>query len=410
MVNNEKFEIIDNVKITYKYQARKYDNNHLIFVFSGFGGDKGITYDFENVLEFCPAHIIWIKDNFEGACTYYWCNNMDFSYENALSKFINLKINELNLTKDNCTVTGFSKGGSAALYYGIKHNIKNIVVTVPQFYVGSYVAHNWNRIARHMMGNVSESNISILDNKLLNIIEEDEYLDKNIYLISSEADIQYSTEVRPNVEKFSKYRNFNLLMSKSLLVSEHKQVTPYHVPLLLGIFYSISQGAIPSYGFSELLADMRKADVPKIPKPISVLKRLKLLNTFFFPEGLAFMKGVPCAKYGDISTKLIFRSKQREIFYNLAKDHKPRLTKDLYETAYVNYDKAWFCTLKYKGLDLSDILNRRDVYKLSIYIHTNIYDADSDLIVNKKLEDSILEENEYFKVFSIGNQVYFEVK
>lgn len=83
---------------------------------------------------------------------------------------------------------------------------------------------------------------------------------------------------------------------------------------------------------------------------------------------------------------------------------------NLYEKAYVNYDKAWFCTLKYKGLDLSDILNSRDVYKLSIYIHTNIYDADSDLIVNKKFEDSILEENEYFKVFSIGNQVYFEVK
>ena len=88
MNNQEVIESIEGVDIYYKFKPRKHDCNHLIIIFSGFGGERGVTYDFENALDHCPAHIIWIKDYFKGACSYYWCVEMDFQYENAISKFI----------------------------------------------------------------------------------------------------------------------------------------------------------------------------------------------------------------------------------------------------------------------------------------------------------------------------------
>ncbi|UKH17061.1 accessory Sec system protein Asp2 [Actinobacillus pleuropneumoniae] len=378
-------EVINGIKITYKYQKRKYDTKHVIFIFSGFGGERGITYDFENALAHCPAHIIWIQDSFENAPSYYWCINMDFSYEEAISKFIEHKLEELDLTVNNCTFAGFSKGGSAALYYAIKHNIDNIVITVPQMNVGSYVSNHWKRIAKHMMGNITEKNIHILDRKLITALENDSLTNRNVYLFSSESDIQYATEVKPYLDRFEKYQNFNLFMANSLLVTEHKLVTSYHVPLILGIFYSLAQGAIPHYGICTLSGDRTRGIVPEKPAPVTVLKRFKFSDKLFFPEGLAYMKGVPCAKYGDIQTKLIISNLQNKFIFNLAKDHKPNLTKELYNDSFVNYDKGWFCTLKYSGISLEEILPYKGTYQLSIHIFTKYYDAIANLIRNMKI-------------------------
>ena len=59
---------------------------------------------------------------------------------------------ELGMEKDQVTVTGFSKGGSAALYYGLKLGIRNIICAVPQIYIGNYIDNNWKHVAEHMMG------------------------------------------------------------------------------------------------------------------------------------------------------------------------------------------------------------------------------------------------------------------
>lgn len=78
---SEQIEIINGVQIKYRYKKRKYDTQHMIFIFSGFGGAGMFTWDFANALQDCPAHVVWIKDDFHNACTYYLCHNNDFYVE-----------------------------------------------------------------------------------------------------------------------------------------------------------------------------------------------------------------------------------------------------------------------------------------------------------------------------------------
>ncbi|MDA3978224.1 accessory Sec system protein Asp2 [Gallibacterium sp. AGMB14963] len=127
--------------IKYRQKAAKYDFNHLLVVFSGFLHAKPGNYDFANALNDCPCDVLWIADDFQGMYTYYMCINQDFCVEKAVQEFIGVKLDELGLTWKQMTFTGFSKGGSAALYHGLKFGVKNIVITVPQINVGSYI-HN----------------------------------------------------------------------------------------------------------------------------------------------------------------------------------------------------------------------------------------------------------------------------
>ena len=72
------------IEVIYKYKPRKYDNKHLIIVFSGFGGVSEFTYDFQNSLDNCPAHILWIKDCFYSHCSYYLCYKMSLDVKTRL--------------------------------------------------------------------------------------------------------------------------------------------------------------------------------------------------------------------------------------------------------------------------------------------------------------------------------------
>lgn len=345
------------IEIIYKYKPRKYDNKHLIIVFSGFGGVSEFTYDFQHSLDNCPAHILWIKDCFYSHCSYYLCYKMSFDIENAIYSFICHFIKDLNLEKNNVTLIGFSKGGSAAIYYGLKYNFSNILCTVPQFYIGSYVKKNWPKIYDHMLGHdANEIALNLIDSLIPDILKNDFELNKNIYLITSKADCQYHTELVPNLDYFFKYKNFNLLLSKSLLVREHNQVTVYHVPLITGILNSLAQGAPPHYGFLELFGDNALPNTPPSAEPVAVLKKISFSNNKMFPEGVSFLRGVSCEKYEDIYVKLCFFDGSKQIAaLNMAKKHVASLSREYYIDHFVNYDKAWFCTYKHMGLDLSEL-------------------------------------------------------
>lgn len=410
-MKEELHEIINNVEILYKYKDRKYDNKHLIFVFSGFLANRDLDYDFENVLEHCPARIIWLKDLFRQDYSYYLCQNMDFSYSDALSKFIENKILEFGMSRQDVTFTGFSKGGSAALYFGIKHNIKNIVVTVPQINIGNYIINHHPRVAKHILGDVqNKENIDKLNNIILQAIEQDKNNDRNIYLLSSKADEQYPTEILPNLEKLGKYKNFNLLMSNSLLVTEHKDVTPYHVPLLLGIYYSLAQGAIPKYGNIELEGDLKIRKVSENPELVALLKKFRFENHLFFPQGLGYIKGIRCAKWSDINIWLNISNDSSSISIKLAKDHKSKLTRELYDNGAMNYSKAWFCTNRYKGIDLESIDIPKGKYMCRLYIETPSHSGKKDLLVNEVYKNQLLCENDFYKLYTLGRRVYFEKK
>lgn len=396
--------LINGIEIKFKKKNRKYDTQHLIVIFSGFGGSGEFTYDFENALQDCPANVLWIKDDFNDHCTYYLCKNMDFAVENAIHDFIKLNLEELNLTKAQCTVAGFSKGGSAALYYGSKYNIKNILSTVPQFYVGSYANNNWPVVANHMMGETTEQNINAIDRLIPNAIMDDKILDKNIYLITSKADKQYVPEIEPNISALIKYSNFNLLLSTSILVREHNQVTVHHLPLILGIMYSLAQGAVPRYGYTELGGDAYSIPDKPSGTPLTVLKNVKIQNGKFYPEGVAILRGLSCAENKDIIIRLHLVNHENTKEIHLAKGHKPYLTRFLYDGNFVNYDKGWFCSPSHAGFILDEVPIGE--YQLFIVVTCQGVTKKNNLTVDAPLNNKSLAEGNNVKIFSKDGKVF----
>lgn len=63
---------------------------------------------------------------------------------------------------------------------------------------------------------------------------------------------------------------------------------------------------------------------------------------------------------------------------NIAKDHKPQLTRQYYNGNFCIYDKCWFATYKYKGVDISQIPS--GVYQL--YLELNFVNYSTRQVLN----------------------------
>ncbi|WP_443091309.1 hypothetical protein ACTUM7_00890 [Basfia succiniciproducens] len=381
MLSEQTYVASNGMPVIYKHQKSKFDFKHVIFVFSGFLNAKPGNYDFAKALEYCPADVIWISDDFKDMYTYYLCINMDFSVESAVKEFIHNKIQELNLSYENVTVTGFSKGGSAALYYGAKLPVANVVATVPQTKVGSYAEKNWKHVGEHMMGRITPAKVAYLDKLIIKALLEDENRDKNIYLLTSESDMQYTGEILPVLGPLRKYSNFNLMKTYSAFVREHNQVTSHHTALLLGIYYSLASEATPRFNQGEVNFFGKELLPPKkiSYQPFVDLRKVAIKGKLLFLDGVAILRGYDLFDYADVDYELILKSSKTEIRKPLAKAHRPSLTRELFDgESFVIYDKGWFTTYQYKGLDISDIDGGK--YEMFIHIKTPEFETTEPLL------------------------------
>lgn len=397
-------------KVIYRHKKRKYDFNHVIFVFSGFLNAKPGNYDFANALNDCPCDVVWICDNFEDMYAYYMCINMDFRVEEAVAEFMQHILDSLSLDISQSTTTGFSKGGSAALYYGLKYNIPNIVTTVPQMHIGSYVHNYWKHVATHMMGgNYGVPSINYLDRLLPRMIKTDTNRDRNIYLLTSEADKQYKPEIEPYLQDFAKYNNFNLLKTYSAFVREHNQVTGHHTALLLGIYYALASEAVPRYSNGEV--NFFGSQPHSNPNPSGEtyvdLRVLRIVEDRLFIDGVALLRGYDVAEYSDLSYELKLDNGQELSTLPLAKGNQPHVTKQLFDGQHLTiYDKAVFTTYQHKGVDLSEL--SKGTYKLSVEIKLkNGITAFQDIKNERGLQDV---ESGRYKVFAKDNIFYLDVE
>lgn len=234
--------------IHYRFKQGSAHCHHLLIVMSGFNIPDPTVYDFPNVLNFCHSHVLWIKDDFDGLPAYYLCNGMSFDIEEGVSQLISGVIDYLKHPRTS--IVGGSKGGSMALYYGLKHNVENIIAAVPQFNIGSYVASGtfWEHVGKKMMGKISEKNIDLLNKKLPQLIKHCKNNHAHIYLFTSPTDPQYHTEIQPNLGLFTRFPHFNLIESQSELITQHNQVMGYNLRLILSLIYQFEYQISPTWG------------------------------------------------------------------------------------------------------------------------------------------------------------------
>ncbi|WP_307622970.1 hypothetical protein [Streptomyces sp. V3I7] len=234
----------------YRFRPAEGDVSHLIVVFSGFAAPGGYHFAGKS-LNGLRANVLWIRDEFDGHYSYYMCRGMNFDIEASVHNLIESTMSRLGITHDRVSLLGVSKGGSAALYYGLKYGFRNIVTVVPQFLVGSYVRDR-AETGRYMLGNdMPQTHVDILDHAIPDLLKAYGGQDRNIYLFTSEADEQYETEISPHLQLFWACANFNVVRTRSHLVRQHGEVSGYNLPLVLGVLSALSDGAEPRLGFVE---------------------------------------------------------------------------------------------------------------------------------------------------------------
>ncbi|MFE2581162.1 hypothetical protein [Streptomyces sp. NPDC059378] len=235
--------------VEYRFTHAQKGNRHLVVVFANFSAPS--DYGWSNgVFDKLRANILWIRDSFEGNQSYYLCKDMDFALEQSVVTLISKVMKALDLTADSVTLWGGSKGGSAALYFGLKYGFRNIVAIVPQFSIGTYVKNVHPGTARFMLGEgVPEENVRIVDSLVPDLVRSGANHTANIYLLSSPQDEQYPVQVEPFLSLFWRYTNFNFVLSDSPYIADHTQVTGRNVPMLMGIVNSLIDGIAPRLGF-----------------------------------------------------------------------------------------------------------------------------------------------------------------
>ncbi|MER5556334.1 hypothetical protein ABT001_32550 [Streptomyces sp. NPDC002793] len=234
--------------VQFRFSHAKKGNRHLVVVFAEIAAPD--DYGWSNgAFGGLRSNILWIRDQFDGHNSYYLCKGMDFDLERSVVTLISNVMNSLGLTPDRCTMWGSSKGGSAALYFGLKYGFRNIVSIVPQFRIGTYLGKH-PKVAEYMMGQVTETNVHVLDNVIPDLARAEVNRDANIYVLSSPQDEQYPVQVEPYLGLFGGYENFNFIFSDSPFIPGHTQVTRRNVPVLMGLINFLIDGMAPRLGFA----------------------------------------------------------------------------------------------------------------------------------------------------------------
>lgn len=234
--------------IEYKFTHARNGNRRLLVVFANLNAPD--EYGWANgVLDKVRSNILWIRDRFDGVNSYYLCKEMDFSLEDSVIGLISRVMHALELTPGDCIMFGSSKGGTAALYYGLKYGFGDIVASVPQFAIGSFVKEHMQPSARFMMGeDIPQQNVEIIDSLLADVVWRSGNRDANIYLISSPQDEQYKQHVEPYIGHFRDYTNFNFIYNDSQLIAGHGKVTLRNLPVMLSLANLLVDGVTPRIG------------------------------------------------------------------------------------------------------------------------------------------------------------------
>ncbi|MEV6792106.1 hypothetical protein AB0M87_08935 [Streptomyces sp. NPDC051320] len=235
--------------VEYRFSHAKNGNRHLVVVFANFSAPD--EYGWSNgVFDNLRSNILWIRDLFDGKNSYYMCKGMDFSLERSVITLISNVMNSLSITPDHCTMFGGSKGGSAALYFGLKYGFGSIVSIVPQFRVGSYVKKSVPTVAEFMMGEgVPDENLRFLDSLIPDLVREGGNRGANIYMFSAAQDEQFKDQIEPFLGFFNGYDNFNFIFSDSPFIGDHTEVTRRNVPVIMGLVNLLIDGMPPRLGF-----------------------------------------------------------------------------------------------------------------------------------------------------------------
>lgn len=247
---NEQIYLNKYKDIKYVFEEGNVNRDYLVIVFSGFataGSTPPYKYNYIRTLRQIDCHKLFILDNDGPRGSYYLGNNMTFNFEKGVAALIEEKLKQTGVNKENVITVGSSKGGSAALYYGLKYGYGYVVSGAPQVRIADYILRFNEGTAEHMLG--SRDNKRNID-RLNEIILEALKLNKNktkIFLLSSKNDTLHNSHSAVLVDSM-KMLDFNFDYTEDNSIKNHNEIALY----------------FPDYLITELLKIMFAIEIKQI--------------------------------------------------------------------------------------------------------------------------------------------------
>lgn len=213
-INRKKFDgekIFSSIHpIKYYFEKAKLNNkNKLMIIFSAFSTDEA-KYNYISTLKTCDCNKLFILDDFGSKGTYYLGLKGDFNIETSVMALISYIMSKNNILFSNVISIGSSKGGSAAIYFGLKYNFGDVIAGAPQYKIGTYLSDlSISDYALEIFGEISDCNRI----KYNNLIRLSANTCTNIYLLTSDGDNQYK-KVLKEFEFVSRELNIKLNIDK----------------------------------------------------------------------------------------------------------------------------------------------------------------------------------------------------
>jgi hypothetical protein len=348
----------EGVTVNCKRRKAKLDRRHLVVMFAGIRPINSYEFDGRGSRD-SQANWLWMKDDFGGQYSYYLCNGLDFSVERAVLAAIDEELKRLGLSRQECTLVGFSKGGFAALYFGLKYDFPNIIASAPQIYLGSHTRKHRPKIYAHLTDTGSDAEHRLLDSLIPEAVAADARLDRNIYLFSSTSDHFHIEQVEPALPMLRRYTNFNYIETDSDIVVEHPDVTRYNMPLLLSTLYALGENVAPRYGEvrngsrqdEESAAVVLKSQ-RHFTSAVVELRSARISEAKFFPEGVAFLRGHSVDKPDILATSMVLNGQHGSFDFPLVQVQERGLYHTYYQEAFCDYRFGNFRAGK-GGIDLA---------------------------------------------------------
>ena len=190
-----------------KYLFEKQESDVLIVVFSSCTR-KGIRarYNYRKTLQNVECNKLFLLDDFaeDHRGSYYIGKDNMFGEEKVTENLIKKTIADTGANK--LIFTGSSKGGWAALNFGMMFDEVDIICGGPQFWLGSYLLASGNEITLdYILGERSEEKIGNLDCYLKNKIEQAAPTGKRIYIHYSNKEHTYVEHIKDLLECLREY-------------------------------------------------------------------------------------------------------------------------------------------------------------------------------------------------------------
>lgn len=234
-----------NLSIRYVFEEGINNKDFLVVVFSGFNSPNAEvkhSYNYIRSLRQIDCNKLFILDSYGPRGCYYIGENMSFEVETSVVSLITFIARKLDIKWSNIITAGSSKGGSAALYYGLKYNVGHIICGAPQTLIADYINRVTEETANYMLGTINQSEKAVQLNQIIYKQLSKDVLSK-IHLLSSESDSQYKTQVEPFLNTMENLGiNFSATIDNKM--KSHSDIATHFpsflVNTLLLIMYDVS--------------------------------------------------------------------------------------------------------------------------------------------------------------------------